>query len=105
MSRGQRSHCLRILNLHFSGNLDPNSAYHDYVLAQVKELCERYSADGFWFDIYQAHRLSYSDSSLSKMSSLGVDMTHDRSVEAFTATSIKNHCEEQDLLSFLPSRG
>ena len=74
--------------------LDPNSAYHDYVLAQVKELCERYSADGFWFDIYQAHRLSYSDSSLRKMSSLGVDMTHDRSVEAFTATSIKNHCEE-----------
>tara|TARA_X000000368_G_C23042392_1_gene717583 strand:- start:447 stop:2459 length:2013 start_codon:yes stop_codon:yes gene_type:complete len=74
--------------------LDPNSAYHDHVLAQVKELCERYPADGFWFDIYQAHRLSFSDSSLSKMRSLGVDVTNDESVRAFTANSIKSHCEE-----------
>ena len=80
------------------------STYHDYVVAQVKELCERYSADGFWFDIYQAHRLSYSDSSLRKMSSLGVDINDDESAEAFTATDKKSLRRNKISYPFLPSR-
>ena len=34
-----------------------NTTYHDLIISQVKELCERYSVDGYWFDIYQVIHL------------------------------------------------
>ena len=48
------------------------TSYHEYVMEQVKELCELYDADGYWFDIYQAHRLSFSEPCKKEMKELGL---------------------------------
>lgn len=70
------------------------TSYHEYVMEQVKELCELYDADGFWFDIYQAHRLSFSEPCKKEMKELGIDTEDDQCVGAFNAQVIKRHCEE-----------
>ena len=70
------------------------TSYHEYVMEQIKELCELYEADGYWFDIYQAHRLSFSEPCKKEMKELGIDTEDDQSVGAFNAQVIKRHCEE-----------
>lgn len=69
-----------------------NTAYHDLIHSQIKELCDTYSVDGFWFDIYQVHRLCYCEKCKKSMISLGLDMGDLATVEAFNASQVKRHC-------------
>ncbi len=62
--------------------LDPSTGYGDYVLDQVRELCERYEVDGFWFDICLAVP-NYSALGLAQMAAAGVDASDDRAAVAF----------------------
>ena len=71
-----------------------NTSYHDLVISQVEELCERYVIGGFWFDIYQVHRLCYCDRCKECMMSQGVDINDTAAVENFNAFNIKRHCRE-----------
>ena len=69
-----------------------NTRYHDHILAQVTELCERYKTDGFWFDIYQAHRHCFCDACRNDMKKAGVDLDDAAAVETFNASNMKAHC-------------
>ncbi|MFL2847893.1 MAG: alpha-amylase family protein [Coraliomargaritaceae bacterium] len=71
-----------------------NTGYHDLIAAQVKELCELYSVDGFWFDIYQVYRRCYCKSCLNTMKSKGVNLNNPIEVESHNACQIKKHCSE-----------
>ena len=72
--------------------LCPNTGYHDHVLAQVAELCERYEPDGFWFDIYQAHRYCFCEACRNDMEEAGIDLEDSAAVETFNASKMKAHC-------------
>lgn len=69
-----------------------NNAYHDLIYTQIEELCDSYSADGFWFDIYQVHRLCYCENCKEFMISSGIDRCDEASVEAYNASLMKQHC-------------
>lgn len=69
-----------------------NNSYHDLICKQVKELCESYDIDGFWFDIYQAHRACYCENCLNEMQFRGIDIDDVNQVELFNASNIKKHC-------------
>jgi len=60
--------------------MDLASGYAGYVIDQVRELCERYRPDGFWFDIVSVVP-SYSPRSLARMKDLGIDPTDVQAVE------------------------
>lgn len=75
-----------------------NNAYHDLMYSQINELCERYTVDGFWFDIYQVHRLCYCASCKSSMTAMGLNMEDRASVEAFNASQMKRHCSTMKAL-------
>ncbi len=61
--------------------MDLDTGYADYVVAQVREICERYTPDGFWFDIVSVVP-SYSSSALARMRTAGVDVSDEAAVEA-----------------------
>ena len=69
-----------------------NTGYHNHIMAQVAELCERYTPDGFWFDIYQVQRHCFCDCCRRDMDAKGVDMEDAEAVESFTAETIQSHC-------------
>jgi hypothetical protein len=75
-----------------------NNAYHDLIYSQIEELCERYAVDGFWFDIYQVHRLCYCKNCKESMITSGVDLDDLTSVEAFNASLMKRHCKTLNTL-------
>ncbi|MBL6837514.1 MAG: beta-galactosidase trimerization domain-containing protein [Puniceicoccaceae bacterium] len=70
-----------------------NTGYHDHIMAQVEELCQNYPVDGFWFDIYQVHRLCFCEACRQEMVSRGVDLADDEAVGAFNAQVMKRHCQ------------
>ena len=72
--------------------LCPNTGYHDHILAQIAELCERYESDGFWFDIYQAHRHCFCEACSNDMKEAGTDLNDATAVEKFNADKMKAHC-------------
>lgn len=69
-----------------------NTGYHDHMMSQVDEICHRYPVDGFWFDIYQGHRLCHCQSCSEGMREQGIDPDDRAAVEAFNASNIKRHC-------------
>ena len=69
-----------------------NTGYHDHILAQIEELCLRYSPDGFWLDIYQAHRHCFCEACQSAMRKQGVNSNDHLAVEVFNANNMKKHC-------------
>ena len=71
-----------------------NTGYHELILSQVIELCENYQPDGFWFDIYQVHRLCYCERCKSSMASSKIDIEDNNAVEAHNASQIRHHCME-----------
>ena len=71
-----------------------NTSYHNLIISQVEELCKLYEVDGFWFDIYQVHRLCYCRKCLASMKSLKIDIKDDLSVESFNAYQMKRHCKD-----------
>ena len=64
------------------------------ILTQVEELCENYLPNGFWFDIYQVHRLCYCDQCKLSVSSLNIDLEDTNAVQAHNTFQIKRHCRE-----------
>jgi hypothetical protein len=62
--------------------LDPSTAYGDYICDQVRELCDRYRIDGFWFDICLAVP-NYSTWGLAQMAAAGVDPSDEAAAFAF----------------------
>jgi hypothetical protein len=72
--------------------LCPNTAYHDHIMAQVAELCERYAPQGFWFDIYQAHRHCFCGACKRDMAAADINPEDPTAVEAFNAGKMKAHC-------------
>ena len=71
-----------------------NTDYHDLIISQVGELCERYSVDGFWFDIYQVNRLCFCEKCKASMNYLKIDVEDTNAVEAFNALQMKRHFRE-----------
>ncbi len=70
-----------------------NTAYHEHIMAQVEELCERYVSDGFWFDIYQVERHCFCESCRHDMKAAGIDFEDASAVEGFTAGTMQRHCK------------
>jgi hypothetical protein len=69
-----------------------NTGYHEHIMAQVEEICQRYAVDGLWFDIYQVHRHCFCDACMAEMKEQGIDISDDAAVEAFNAQVMKRHC-------------
>ncbi len=70
------------------------SPYHDYVVKQVEEICQRYpQIDGFWFDIYHISATDYSPTSLERMKKEGVDTSDVKAVEKSFALALKAHMQ------------
>jgi hypothetical protein len=70
-----------------------NTGYHEHIMAQVEELCDRYAPEGFWFDIYQVQRLCFCESCRLDMGAAGVDLDDDAAVEGFNASTMQRHCK------------
>lgn len=72
-----------------------NTPYHQLICEQVAELCENYSVDGFWFDIYQVQRLCHCDACMKSLLQQGYDTRNGDSIhEAFHADVMHAHCAE-----------
>ena len=74
--------------------LDPTigGGYHEDILKNVKEICERYEElDGFWFDIYHIIPASYTTYSLERMKAEGIDLEDREAVERSYALAMKAH--------------
>ncbi len=74
--------------------LDPTigGGYHDYIVENVTEICERYeNLDGFWFDIYHIIPASYTEYSLERMKTEGVDLDDREAVERSYALAMRAH--------------
>lgn len=74
--------------------LDPTigGGYHEYIVENVTEICERYEQlDGFWFDIYHIIPSSYTEYSLERMRKEGVDLNDREAVEKSYARALKAH--------------
>ena len=74
--------------------LDPTigGGYHDYIVANVKEICESYEdLDGFWFDIYHIIPASFTDYSIERMKAEGIDLDDREAVERSYALAMKAH--------------
>lgn len=59
-----------------------NTKYTDILLAQVKEVCERYNPDGIFLDIV-GPQACFCNRCIARMRAEGVDMDDDRAVWAF----------------------
>ena len=77
-----------------------NTGYHELMRNQIQELSKQYEVDGFWFDIYQVHRLCYCENCRSEMSLRNIDINDDSDVESFNALKIKEHCRDLNSLIF-----
>ena len=82
-----------------------NNGYHSLIYEQIKEICELYTVDGFWFDIYQVHRKCYCQSCLESMKALGYNREEPDQVESHYAHQIKVHCDSINKLihKYIPS--
>lgn len=75
--------------------LCPSGEYHELIVRQVVELCERYDVDGFWFDIYQARdRGCYCDRCRARMERTGVDVDDKTAVLKHFVDVYKEHMQE-----------
>lgn len=69
--------------------------YHQHIMKQVKEICEKYPVDGFWFDIYHVmDNGDYSTSSIERMKKEGIDMNDHAAVVKSTALAVKEHMKQ-----------
>jgi len=80
--------------------LCPNTGYHDHMMAQVEELCQNYPVDGFWFDIYQSHRLCYCEACKAGMLEQNLNIDNPDDVQTYRAQVVKKHQKAmRDLIS------
>lgn len=71
-----------------------NSSYHRRICEQVEELCQSYTVDGFWFDIYQVHRLCFCEHCMKSLEEQGCDPEDRTAHETFQAAFVRAHCRE-----------
>ncbi len=63
--------------------LCPSGAYREHMLAAVREICERYAVDGFWFDICMAIPC-YCDNCRAGMQAAGVNTDDPAAVQGYS---------------------
>lgn len=62
--------------------LCPNGGYLELILAQTREICERYPVDGLWYDICFGG-VCYCDACRAGMASAGLDVENDTHAQAY----------------------
>jgi hypothetical protein len=73
--------------------------YHQLIMEQVAEICERYPVDGFFFDIYN-DTACHCEYCLERMATEGVDISDEEAVLRSHTLSIKQHMVElRDLIA------
>ncbi len=73
----------------------PGGGYHEFIMKNVKEICERYNdLDGFWFDIYHIKPFSLTTYSKERMISEGVDLNDKKAMEKSFALALKAHMKD-----------
>jgi hypothetical protein len=66
--------------------------YHEHIMKQVAEICERYPVDGFWFDIYHVgNNGCYCANCQLRMKEEGVDINDRTAVVKSAALAVKAH--------------
>ena len=69
--------------------------YHQHILKQVREICENYAVDGFWFDIYHVmDNGCYCQYCMARMKKEGIDINDHSAVVKSAALSVKEHMHE-----------
>ena len=69
--------------------------YHQHITKQVKEICENYAVDGFWFDIYHVmDNGCYCQYCTARMKTEGIDMNDHAAVVKSAALAVKEHMRE-----------
>lgn len=69
--------------------------YHQHILKQVKEICENYAVDGFWFDIYHVmNNGCHCQYCKARMKTEGTDMNDHAAVMKSAALAVKEHMRE-----------
>jgi len=72
----------------------PGGAYHQNILKQVEEICQKYQTDGFWFDMYHILPHCYCENCMARYKKEGVDSNDDLAVERSMALASKEHIKE-----------
>ncbi len=100
-------------------HIAPINSYLEMAQNQVKEICENYDVDGFWFDGIYTHPGAYNPEILAEMTKLKLDTDNDEAVWRYTAKKwnqfmancsqiIKNHHPEASIFfnstTFLQSK-
>ncbi len=72
----------------------PGGAYHQNILKQVEEICQKYKTDGFWFDMYHILPRCYCENCMTRYKREGVNINDDAAVEKSMALASKEHMKE-----------
>lgn len=72
----------------------PGGSYHQHIMKQVEELCQRYQADGFWFDMYHILPRCYCENCVARYKKEGININDDGAVEKSMALASKEHMKE-----------
>lgn len=63
--------------------LCPSGGYRELMLAQTRELCERYDVDGFWYDICTISGPCYCPNCLAGMAAEGLDPAREEDAQRY----------------------
>lgn len=72
----------------------PDGPYHKHILKQVEEICQKYDADGFWFDMYHILPRCYCENCLGRYKREGINVLDTMAVEKSMAKASSKHMEE-----------
>jgi len=72
----------------------PDGPYHQHILQQVEELCQKYDVDGFFFDMYHILPRCYCNYCLSRYKKEGIDIDDATAVEKSMAVASKKHMSD-----------
>jgi hypothetical protein len=64
------------------------------ILAQTREICERYPVDGFWYDIHNTDPVCYCDNCRRGMAQEGVDLDSEEAVFRYSVRKWKHMMRE-----------
>ena len=63
--------------------LCPSGGYREMILAQTREICERYDVDGFWYDICYVSGPCYCPNCLAGMAQEGLDPAREEDAQRY----------------------
>jgi GH35 family endo-1,4-beta-xylanase len=72
----------------------PGGPYHQHIMEQVEELCQRYPLDGFWFDMYHILPRCYCQYCLVRYKKEGININDNAAIEKSMALASKQHMKE-----------